>query len=194
MTLLHDYFNTRDLQAFQRLLDGSTDRIQPPSSFGSSYGGKSGGRSGGVIGGQNYPTCDVNAKDRLGRTALHLACVSMESIEYVRTLLRHSQIDVNLPDTESLWTPLHRALYSANLPAAYALIFTSYHTYIRIYIYRLLLLQRSDTDSSLKDLEGYTAFDLYNSTLNGTKPDIGKVDAELFTWGANRQEIPPRAN
>lgn len=134
MTLLHDYFNTRNLQAFQRLLDGGTDCIQSASSSspsGSSYGGKSGNSSGGVISGQNYPTYDVNTKDWLGRTALHLACSSMESIEYVRALLRHPQINVNLPDTESLWTSLHRALYSANLPAVYALIFTSCHTYLR---------------------------------------------------------------
>lgn len=52
---------------------------------------------------------------------------------------------------------------------------------------RLLLLQRLDTDTSLKDIEGYTAFDLYNSTLNGTKPCDGfEVDAELYTWGVNR--------
>jgi len=128
MTLLHDYFNTRNLQAFQRLLDGGTGRIQSTTSSspsGSSYGGKSGNRSGGIIGGRNYPTCDVNARDWLGRTALHLACASMESIEYVRALLRHPHINVNLPDAESFWTPLHRALYSANLPAVYVLIFTS---------------------------------------------------------------------
>lgn len=50
----------------------------------------------------------------------------------------------------------------------------------------LLLLQRSDTDTSLQDLEGYTAFDLYNSTLNGTKPCGDAPHAELYTWGANR--------
>ena len=43
-----------------------------------------------------------------------------------------------------------------------------------------------DTDRSLQDLEGYTAFDLYNSTLNGTKPPTDGVNAELYTWGVNR--------
>lgn len=51
---------------------------------------------------------------------------------------------------------------------------------------RLLLLQCPDIDTSLKDLEGYTAFDLYNSTVNDTKPDAGETEAELYTWGANR--------
>lgn len=50
----------------------------------------------------------------------------------------------------------------------------------------LLLLQRTDTDRSLQDFEGYTAFDLYNLTVNGTKPGSGDPFAELFTWGANR--------
>jgi hypothetical protein len=50
----------------------------------------------------------------------------------------------------------------------------------------LLLLQRPEIDTSLKDLEGYTAFDLYNSTVNGTKPNTGAVNAELYTWGANQ--------
>ncbi|KAF8159222.1 hypothetical protein B0H34DRAFT_394330 [Crassisporium funariophilum] len=170
MTLLHDLFNTRNLQGFQRLLnDGSSDRGLPASSAsgaaGSSYtgpGGKSWTRSGGVV------SRDINARDRLGRTALHLACSSLESIEYVRALLKHPQIDVNIADTESHWTPLHRTLYAANLPAA------------------LLLLQHADIDPSLKDLEGYTAYDLYNSTVNGTKPNAGDIKAELFTWGANR--------
>ncbi|KAF8174215.1 hypothetical protein BJ912DRAFT_1147572 [Pholiota molesta] len=177
MSLLHDYFNTRNLQAFRRLLDGHPERgstatsASPSGAPGSSYtggGGKSWTRSGGGSASATAPVCDVNARDWLGRTALHLACNAVENIEYVQALLKHPSVDVNLPDTESLWTPLHRALYAANLPVA------------------LLLLQRPEIDTSLKDLEGYTAFDLYNSTVNGTKPSAGAVNAELYTWGANQ--------
>jgi len=120
MTLLHDYLNTRNLQGFQRLLDGTSG----PSSTGnpgSSYtggGGKSWNRTGAVNTNAATPTCDVNVRDWLGRTALHLACTSLESIEYVRALLKNPHIDVNLADVESLWTPLHRALYAANFPVA----------------------------------------------------------------------------
>ncbi|KAJ7481215.1 hypothetical protein B0H11DRAFT_2024703 [Mycena galericulata] len=99
---------------------------------------------------------DVNATDWLGRTTLQLACAAPDGIEYVRALLRH-------PSTNAL----HRALYHGNLAAA------------------LLLLQRSDIDISLKDLEGYTAFDLYNSTVRGTAP-VHALHAELHTWGVNR--------
>ena len=53
----------------------------------------------------------------------------------------------------------------------------------------VLLLQRSDTDMFIKDVEGYTPFDLYNSTVAGTNPAevlAGDSNAELYTWGSNR--------
>ncbi|KAL0072316.1 hypothetical protein AAF712_000078 [Marasmius tenuissimus] len=58
----------------------------------------------------------------------------------------------------------------------------------------LLLLQHSTTDPSIKDLEGFTAFDLYNSTVEGTKPESNALSSdcgggELYTWGANRNAL-----
>lgn len=52
---------------------------------------------------------------------------------------------------------------------------------------RRLLLQRSDIDITIRDNEGYTAFDVYNSTLAGTKPTVDEMGAyaELHTWGTN---------
>ncbi|KAG6812376.1 hypothetical protein H0H92_003189 [Tricholoma furcatifolium] len=164
MTLLHDYFHLRNQQAFQRLLDGNADRGQSNNVL-SSSGGKSWTKPSPLA---SNVVCNVNARDWLGRTVLQLASASTDTLEYVRLLLRHPAINVNLADNESHWTPLHRAMYHANFPAA------------------LLLLQRSDTDRFLKDLEGYTAFDLYNSTLNGTKPPRDVPLMELYTWGANR--------
>ncbi|KAG2012110.1 ankyrin repeat domain-containing protein 28 [Coprinopsis cinerea AmutBmut pab1-1] len=171
MTLAHDYFNTRNLQQFQRLLDGGlNDRKQQAGNGASAQPSTSGAKSWNKPSplATMTPPVDVNARDWLGRTVLHLACSAVENVEYVRALLKHPNINVNVPDTESHWTPLHRALYHANLPAAQ------------------MLLQRSDIDISLKDWEGYTAFDLYNSTINGTNPDSRQLNAELFTWGANR--------
>jgi len=54
-------------------------------------------------------------------------------------------------------------------------------------LHRRLLLQRSDVDITIRDNEGYTAFDVYNSTLNGTKPIVDEtgIYAELHTWGTN---------
>lgn len=111
---------------------------------------------------------EINGRDRLGRTVLHLACSSTDTLEYVRLLLRHPAVNVNVQDLESHWTPLHRALFHGNLGAA------------------LLLLQHSDIDISLRDFEGYTAFELYNSTVEGTKPPVNASGAELYMWGTNR--------
>jgi len=150
MTLLHDYFHTRNLQSFQRLLalDGANTAGHsttggPPSGAEQSkgtYATPGTSPSGGTSLGQgnalrswtrgmssapptasaqlNRNACDPNVRDRQARTALHLACSSLESIEYVRALLKHPQIDVNAVDQESHWTALHRALYVANVPAA----------------------------------------------------------------------------
>ncbi|KAK0453137.1 hypothetical protein EV421DRAFT_1700890 [Armillaria borealis] len=163
MTLLHVHFSLRNQQAFQRLLDANSDRTAGIST--SSSGGKSWSK-GGTVG--MAIAAEINGRDRLGRTVLHLACSSIDTLEYVRLLLRHPAVNVNVQDLESHWTPLHRALFHGNLGAA------------------LLLLQRSDIDISLKDFEGYTAFELYNSTVEGTKPSANASGAELYMWGANR--------
>ncbi|KAI0675984.1 hypothetical protein C8Q78DRAFT_963164 [Trametes maxima] len=165
MTALHAYFHQRNQQAFQRLLDPGRSQHSGPSTS----GGKSWSRPSPLSG---APSVDVNARDYLGRTVLHLAASAQDAAatEYVRMLLIHPTINVNIADTESHWTPLHRALYYGNLSTA------------------LLLLQRQDIDSSLRDIEGYTPFDLYNSTIEGTKPmeNSDERGEELFTWGSNR--------
>jgi len=171
MTALHVYFSLRQQQSFQRLLD-TPARSQSTQGGLSSSGGKSWTRTNSLSSLSATP-CDVNARDWLGRTVLHLAASATDASapEYVRKLLAHPHINVNLPDRESRWTALHRALYHGNISTA------------------LLLLQRTDIDASLKDSEGYTAFDLYNSTVEGTKPHNAEdtaLRAELFTWGANR--------
>ena len=53
----------------------------------------------------------------------------------------------------------------------------------------VFLLQRADIDPTIKDLEGYTAFDVYNSTVEGTKP-CERGHNELFVWGSNRYRVP----
>ncbi|KAH7891012.1 hypothetical protein F5I97DRAFT_1964416 [Phlebopus sp. FC_14] len=163
MTLLHVYFALRNQHAFQRLLerDRSAHSGAPSTSAGRSW----------QRGGSLASALEVNAFDDLGRTVLHLACTSTEpaSLEYVRMLLAHPTINVNFKDKESHWTALHRAIYAGNIEAA------------------ILLLKRADIDTAIKDIEGYTAFDLYNSTVRGAKPSPqNEVLADLFTWGANR--------
>ena len=58
-------------------------------------------------------------------------------------------------------------------------------------------MQRPDIDVELRDSEGLTAFDLYNSTVDGTGPPNldppstqdplkDRFATDLFTWGGNR--------
>ncbi|KZT68694.1 hypothetical protein DAEQUDRAFT_757422 [Daedalea quercina L-15889] len=170
MTALHAHFHLRNQQAFQRLLDGGGGSRSQASGL-SSSGGKSWNRPSPLSGNAAAAPLDVNARDWLGRTVLHLAAAAQDAAapEYVRMLLAHPDVQLNLTDAESHWTALHRALYHGNLATA------------------ILLLQRPDVDVALRDLEGYTAFDLYNSTLEGTKPAGDDTrSADLLTWGANR--------
>lgn len=52
---------------------------------------------------------------------------------------------------------------------------------------RIILLKRTDTDTSIKDMDGYTAFDLFNSTVRTANPtSLEDGYADLLTWGANR--------
>lgn len=131
MNPLHTCYTLRNQKGFRQLLDRA-----PVSSSGGQGSGNSAPRSwtiNSVLSG-NGPPVDVNARDNLGRTVLHRACASLEpaALDYIRMLLGHPAINVNLQDSESHWTPLHRALYIGNISAG------------------ILLLQRSDMDVSLK--------------------------------------------
>lgn len=119
------------------------------------------------------PPSEVNRRDYLGRTVLHLIASSAEpsTVDYLTVLLAHPGVNVNLQDQENGWTALHRSLYHGNLQTA------------------LTLLKRSPpADVRIKDFEGLTAFDLYNSTVHGTNPPAPtqRLAGELYTWGANR--------
>ncbi|KAK2467695.1 hypothetical protein APHAL10511_000289 [Amanita phalloides] len=181
MSLLHACILLRDFKSFQRLLNtgapveaGCISEDDPLSLKDRQ---DSEGHVQPALAGWGSPpkrqhaddtrSVNVNERDPQGRTALHLACSLPDCVEYIRLLLKHPSINVNLQDLESHYTPLHRAMYVANLPVV------------------LLLLQRPDIGTSIKDNEGYTAFDLYNSTVEGTNPDPSDPDALLFMWGAN---------
>lgn len=53
---------------------------------------------------------EVNKKDHLGRTVLHLAVMEVAewALEWVEVLLTVPGLAVNAVDTESSWTALHR--------------------------------------------------------------------------------------
>src|ERR1700722_7788424 len=172
MNQLHVYFALRNRQAFQRLLESSVDRGQSISSAASLSSSNAGGgksmswskssssSSSSASSPAQYYHCDVNARDWLGRTVLHIACACASAdsqsagiVEYGRLLLAHPAINVNIFDTESHRPALHRALYHGNIATAYV------SGYLRSIVpsessQRLLLLNASDIDTSLKDLVG----------------------------------------
>lgn len=114
MNLLHAYFHLRNVQAFQRALDSITNATHGSGGLVSSSVGKSSSKSS-----QIAIAAELNAKDWLGRTVLHLSVAAPDGVEYTRMLLRHQQVNVNLQDSESGWTALHRALYNGNISAVY---------------------------------------------------------------------------
>jgi ankyrin repeat protein len=142
MSSLHAYFAHRNQHAFQRTLEaarhaGSSSHTHSHNKShhnytdGSSGGpGTSGGKSWTKSSGMNamsqmvqhnsHGPIDINARDWLGRTVLHLACAATDNaaVEYVRMVLAHPGVNVNLQDRESMWTALHRALYHGNLASA----------------------------------------------------------------------------
>ena len=149
MTPLHACILLKDLKAFQRLLNVNNGQhgrsAHPGYTSGSKYNvieddlpvGLKDAEDGVNVWGSppklrhgddalGGPDFNVNEKDALGRTALHIACSSPDCIEYARLLLKHPLINVNTPDVESHYTPLHRAMYVANIPSALSAVFLLY--------------------------------------------------------------------
>jgi inhibitor of Bruton tyrosine kinase len=120
MNTLHALFAQRDQQAFQRQLERARNVASGSGQVDQSRGGRSWTKSSPVQPRSHHYDFDVNARDWLGRTVLHLACSSCDASapEYVRLLLTFPGINLNAKDFESQWTPLHRALYNGNLITA----------------------------------------------------------------------------
>ncbi|CAO1636595.1 unnamed protein product [Sympodiomycopsis kandeliae] len=186
---LTDCWHVRDLQRFRAILKGGPGAAVPIGNNSSHAPNTNGSRSPTSYGSHSYgtlasnlapaPPAEVNRKDYAGRTALHHIASSEEgvSIDFLHAILAHPSCNINAQDAESGWTPLHRALYHGNLNHA------------------LTLLCHSAIDVRIKDLEGLTPFDLYNSTVAGTNPaPLGGAEAynndvrggDLFLWGSNR--------
>ncbi|KDE03212.1 hypothetical protein, variant [Microbotryum lychnidis-dioicae p1A1 Lamole] len=163
-------------------MNGAGSLSKSPNGFG--------GFGGGALG-TSAINAEVNRRDHLGRTVLHLAASELGdwALEWVEILLAVPGLPVNAVDAESGWSALHRALYAGNISAA------------------RLIFNRSDVDLRLKDHEGLTPFDVYNSTMDGTTPpqsqtgpgtdatnlvqrgDLTLGRSELHTWGNNRNFV-----
>lgn len=135
------YYLGNDAEKFQRLLSGSKSSSLFRDDAG--YGGE--GSAVTVTSGsskQRQSPSDVKQRpgsppgniiltrqalgglDTFGRSILHLACSTPDGsgLPFVNALLSHPLIDPSIPDLESGWTPLHRALYHGNISAARAIL------------------------------------------------------------------------
>ncbi|WVR05289.1 hypothetical protein IAU60_002302 [Kwoniella sp. DSM 27419] len=177
MPNLHVHFLNGNVKAFRQELEGSAQTGGGPGGGGGGWkggvgpGSASGGKSWTMSGMSAPPVkADINERDQYGRTVLHMAASTLTPMAYnfLGVLLRNPNISVNLQDTESGYTALHRALFVGNVRAARD------------------LLARNDIDLSIKDAEGMTAFDLYNGTVDGTNPPHDATGSDLYVWGVNR--------
>ncbi|KAK4703901.1 inhibitor of Bruton tyrosine kinase, partial [Phenoliferia sp. Uapishka_3] len=181
---LHSLYAQRSLgraRAFVQRTGKSGGNVGAGKGNGNGNGGDGspgGGTGFGLATSGSAVNAEVNRRDMLGRTVLHLAASEVDdwALEWVELLLGVPGLQVNAVDTESGWGALHRALYSGNIAAA-----------------RLLLAHR-DIDARLKDHEQLSPFDVYNSTVEGTNPSDTSSLAnpprlELFTWGSNRNYV-----
>ncbi|KAF9517081.1 hypothetical protein BS47DRAFT_1390126 [Hydnum rufescens UP504] len=104
----------------------------------------------------------------------------------IGSILNAPPVDVNARDAMGR-TVLHRACSSLEVSTQKVVghLFT-----VPLYAGNLaatvLLLQHPDVDVFLKDYDGYTPFDLYNSTVENTRPSHDGEVFDLFTWGVNR--------
>lgn len=116
-------------------------------------------RDGAVFIGRN----EVNSRDHAGLTLLLRAASSPNSNarQFVQALLDHPSIDIYAQDPESGWNALHRSLYAGNVSIARDLLAKergdlTNHAQSVSKVGRLI---------KTKDHEGYSPFDVYNSTI-----------------------------
>lgn len=127
-----------------------------------------------------------NQPCHLGFTPLHLAAtLNRQAIISHLLTLPPTKLNINITDVENNWTALHRALYYGNLQIAL----------------ELLDSKADDIDLSIKDYEKNTAFDLLNSTIDGTSPNWQSSHTtpftpghEVYTWGNNSNFILGHSN
>ncbi|KAL5350661.1 hypothetical protein ACLOAV_004230 [Pseudogymnoascus australis] len=108
---------------------------------------------------------DINSRDGQGLTILHRAVSShtAESLGIALAFIEHPLTDLSVQDKENGWTALHRALYFGNVSIARAILHKdSTDTYFQ---------GPGNTAKGttplvrIKDYEGNSAFDVYNSTI-----------------------------
>lgn len=90
--------------------------------------------------------------DGMGRNVLHLACSDLDGLPFVDALLSHPLTDPAVPDLESGWTAMHRALYHGNISAVRAILSHSPSNWGFV---------------KLKDHAGDSPFEVFGNSIHG---------------------------
>lgn len=104
----------------------------------------------------NITKSDINSRDYVGLTLLHRSASSTNpnAVDYAQALLDHPLVDLYLQDYENGWTAFTRALYFGNIRIARAILQKDLTNGVR-----------AGSLIKIKDNEGNSPFDVYNSTI-----------------------------
>ena len=167
---LYQAYTNDDIDAFCSILSGNAAATAGPRV--GSWSRKSSNNfllSG--ASGQPKLKLSINKLDIAGRTILHIAA-SEGKVNFVQALVDCPAVDVGIQDLESGWTALHRALYYGNIACA-----------------QVIIASRGRETIKAKDKEGFSPFDVLNSTVIGTNPPAFEPAtgcSEVYMFGSNR--------
>lgn len=189
---LWDLFYRHDVESFRTLLSAAGSGGSKPghrAKFGSSIGGggASFGGSPASLGPspiatqkqkKGYPLdvpltrTDVNRRDRLGRTLLHLIASSHEetTLEFATALLDSPLTDIYIQDHESGWTALHRAFYFGNVSVARMILHREAQDVLKNAAGRPLV--------KIKDHEGNGPYDVLFLSLHSA-PSVARGSGDI---------------
>lgn len=153
------YYLENDAPKFRRLLAGSASRsgtastgtavTVPPHASPSKQSSMSGKQ---VTGNVMITRQALRELDSMGRHVLHLACSDPDGLPFVDALLSHPLMDPTIPDLESGWTAMHRALYYGNISAVRAILLRNPSNWGFV---------------KLKDHAGDSPFEVFESSIHG---------------------------
>lgn len=199
------YYLENDAASFRRLLEGPAPRSGAASSGASgmtappSISSKQLSASAKQASGNVTITRQVLRElDSMGRSVLHLACSDPGGLPFVDALLSHPHTDPSVPDLESGWTAMHRALYHGNISAVRSILSHNPSNWGFV---------------KIKDRAGDSPFEVFGSSIQGIESllaeeraveedqnsddeeDSGRWEAqktgqdggdEIFTFGSNK--------
>ncbi|KAF2098295.1 hypothetical protein NA57DRAFT_39896 [Rhizodiscina lignyota] len=130
-----------------------------------------------ALGTASLTRADVNRRDALGRTLLHLAAssTSENAFAFATALLEQPLTDIYIQDLESGWTALHRAFYHGNISIACAIL--NRDTHDTLGPGATGFLSSSMGLIKIKDREGNGPLDLFANTLESDRLGMSAAHA-----------------